>query len=135
MTVGEWWVKQDLYDNTTDLHTNTFYRPDPVWPIIPLTFITLVTINMWGVNFTHIYKEVVFFMLQNIAVLYCTILKILLICYTILFLRYPVHTSWRNFIKEIGVGTIYSPCIIIGWNDGSGGSSSNDHDDNWWRWR
>ncbi len=82
----EWWVKQDWNGKATRLNTNVSYYPGPVWPIIPLSFITLVTFDIWSWNFTYYLKIVVFMMSKNIGLLYCTILKILFICYTLLFL-------------------------------------------------
>ena len=57
--------------------TNTCYHPCPVWPFILLAFITLVIFRKWDWNFTHFQMKVVFIMSKNIALLYCSISKIL----------------------------------------------------------
>ena len=44
-------VKRDLDDKTANLNTNVFH-PNPVWPIIPLAFITLFTFRICDWNFT-----------------------------------------------------------------------------------
>ena len=46
-----------------------FYHLSPVWPIIPLTFITYATFEKWGWNFTHNQIKVVFIMSENITLL------------------------------------------------------------------
>ncbi len=71
-------------DKTTNLNTYSFY-PSPVWPFIHLAFITSVTFDIWGWNFTPTLMKIVFIKSQNTALLCYIILKILLICYTILF--------------------------------------------------
>ena len=71
-----------------------FYNPSPVWPVISFMFITLLLFDMQVPNFTYHSMNVVFIMSQNIALSYYTILKILLICYTILFLRHLVYVNF-----------------------------------------
>ena len=53
----EWWVKRVFDDKTTNLNAEVevFYRPMSALPIILLVFITFVTFDIRGWNFTYNY--------------------------------------------------------------------------------
>ena len=74
-------IKRQIYTQAL------FYHPGPFWPIIPFAVITfLVTFDIiirLKLN-THL-DESCIYQSQNTTLTYCTICKILLICYTKLF--------------------------------------------------
>ena len=79
MTTRRWWVNRDLYDKIWLCVNLLFDNLNPVWhrhssQVHNFSYFDIVEIS-----------RVVFIMSENIALLSVTILKILLICYTILF--------------------------------------------------